>query len=670
MTEEEKINLFDKLTDFLQDIAEDEYAFEASELGMHAQSRDVYDGYALDALSIAEVFIFEEKNDLNEEEILNILDLEKDERGYFLAKDQALEEYSYGFEINVKEYYLKKELSKFKNFKYYNKENVLLFLLFKDDLELLDLEKDVKSEDEYVDIFKTKIKGLIQKKNDFNEEFVDVFVDIMKGSKNFYNSYIDSLKLLNILKKMENFKYVNNKIIKAIKSEDITKNLYFLCKEEDLHLDTDYMVRKISGHFNKDTLDKNELFKEFKRIIRNEVYEDKDFDLKDGNLTYRKNLINNINELERQVNSIESNSDENREFFLKLNETYNVFLTTFEFYNKYKNLIKSDKNFKMEKINYLEECYDEINKLVENSNLKKYVKKIIGSYNHLKSEENMAILKDLKERKISDKIIKKELKNIALIKTPEDLFLELEKISKTISENLNNHISLLNKIETNELNAELLYSYDNNKKNLVVTKDIKSSKYLCPSIWCITKSESFFNSYKGDGFNTVLFDFSRNSKDRFSIVGLSIKKSGSISAFDKNNYSVNVSEFLSKNEIDKIKEKVHILCLKEEIEKVKREEKKLIDTIDPIYVLNELKNKNVDNFEELIMMSLIKSKFKKEDTLLKIVNINKELNIDLMSVPDFVINMSSIKDEKVKFLISKNTKKEKKVFKKTNKMIK
>lgn len=670
MTEEEKINLLDNLYDFLNDIAEDEYSFETKELGMHAQSKDVYDNYKSDALNIAEKFIFEENNDLNEEEIINILDLKKDERGYFLKKDQALEEYSYDFEINIKEYYLKKELSKFKNFKYYNTENVLLFLLFKDDLELLDLEKDVKSEDEYVDIFKIKIKDLIQKKNDFNEEFVDVFVDIMRGSNNFYNSYISSLKLLNILKRMENFKYVNNKIIKAIKSKDIIKELYFLCKEEDLHLDTDYMIRKISGHFNKDTLDKNELFKEFKRIIRNEVYEDKHFDVKDGNLTYKKNLIDNINELERQVNSIESNNDEKRNFLFKLNETYNVFLTTFDFYNKYKNLIKSDKNFNIEKINYIEECYDEINKLVENSNLKKYVKKIIGSYNHLKTEENIEILRDLKERKISDKIIKKELKNIALIKTPEDLYLELEKISKTISEDLDNHISLLSNIEINELNAELIYSSDDNKKNLVVTKDIKSSKYLCPSIWCITKSELLFNNYKDNGFNTVLFDFSKEKNDRYSVVGISIKKSGNVSVFDKNNRSVSLTDFLSEDEINKIKEKIHVFYLKEERKKVEKGEKKLINTTDPIYILNELKNKNVDNFEELIMISLNNSKFKKEDTLLKIVNINKKLNIDLMNVPDFVVGLSLIEDEKIRFLISKNAIKEKIISNKSNKMIK
>lgn len=654
MEEKEKIEILNNISDMLVDIKEDQYSFEASELGAHAQSESFFENNLLNAINIIDEFIFDENQEYNEDEILNILKIQKDENNNYYVEDMALEEYESYFKYNIDISILKNKLSKYDNYQYYDDEYNNIYLNFKDDLYLIDIEKKVKNKKEYLNIFLDKIKDLIVSKYDFNKEYIDILLNKYKEKDNmdFYAQLISDLK---IVKSVEKINIDNNRLINILKGDNIKKDIYLLSKELFVLSKFKYVNEKIIKHFNFDTLNKNKLYKKLKEMVLNELAEREGFKIENSKFIYQKDIYISFlnNYFIKQVDKIGEKITEN---YLESStiEIYEKFLDVFNVYNRYKNLIKNNKNFEIEKIENLENLYDEINNMVEESNLNKFVKKIIGSYHNLKTKENIDLLRIIKNKKIDENFIKKELKNIALIKSANELTNELNKIIKITTENLDNVLSLEYRINYNNLNAKIIEKF-NNKKVLLITEDIEASKFLCPSSWCITKSNHFFNNYKSDGFNMVLFDFSRN--DSYSIVGISMTKSGKFSIFDKNNNSiVSLDKFMTNEEISKLKNKFNIQCLKKEEKEFLNGSIKLTEISDPIYILSKININDIkiNNFNILIEKSLKNSKFKKEETILRIIELNKYIKFDLNSHKLFLKEVEKIDNEKIKFLISKN----------------
>lgn len=237
------------------------------------------------------------------------------------------------------------------------------------------------------------------------------------------------------------------------------------------------------------------------------------------------------------------------EFFKKLliDEQYNIvgsILAINTFLNN-EDILKNE-NFKLSDYyrRSLEAIDDEMNQIIDKFKLKQYAHSITSSkYMHLYSDESYNLFKSIKETGIDSSKVQEMIgKKIAAFHTPEEFNVALKKLINSINDFSIESVSLKAKglgIKVYEHSEDITVLKINN---------FEQSKGLGSPSWCISRDEHYFTNYTSDNAQQFfIYDFSKDSKDNFSMIGLTLTSTGNYStAHIKNDNSLRLNDFLKE----------------------------------------------------------------------------------------------------------------------------
>lgn len=210
-------------------------------------------------------------------------------------------------------------------------------------------------------------------------------------------------------------------------------------------------------------------------------------------------------------------------FLKELNNNYKKFSHALNCMNTYVNnedilkVSNFDISKKIKNANF-ERLDDEMNKIVNLHKLKNYAHSIASNkYLYLYNEESYEIIKELLDLKIESKLLQDNIgKKIAAFKTSEDFNHALNTLLNSYNEfNMEAVI-----IKSKNVNSEIVIQNEN--LLIMKIKDFDQSKILGSASWCISRHESYFNSYTNNANQYFIFDFSKKSKDPLSMIGVTI----------------------------------------------------------------------------------------------------------------------------------------------------
>lgn len=644
------LSLLENIEDFISNKANDEFEFQLGELGsMHAQSEDHFLSLASETFSV-----IEEKHEIYGDQIIDILNIEFDNNGYIIMGEElCLEELQTTLNEKFEQHEALSLLKSKPNFHLFNKNLINVVCFCYDEIKNIDFH-NIRDENDYTEVILDALPTrMLSDFNELDETFNHVLNLLAEKEKenikkslnenktynyphlfkrishsiigNMYYMYdgIDSKNILNV-KNVSLFNLIKENDDFSILSQKINS---FTIKNQENFL-YNLIIEKTQKLFNPGTLHKNHFFKELSRMIKNEICKE----------NKKKQIYNNSNFSNFKINIPDffKNEDRVSDIFLeKVVEILNL-------KKRHSNLIKSQKdNFNIKEFNKIEDMFDKINELIEESKLKKYVKKIIGSYEHLKSEKNLSLIREIKDKNIDLKFIKGELSNIALMDSPE----MLSHFLKSIINNEKQAMSisgLEHKIKNNNLNAEIVFKNTEDNQVAIIMHDLNTATHIAPPRWCITKSELHFNTYKGRGHNILFIDFNKDFDDPNHMIGISVQKDNSIrNIFDKNNNAVHdLSSIWNENLITNFKDSLEMKSLDEEIEKIKSRKMYTIDSKDIVYVINKAfpdkYDSSKDVLEKFVYRTIKFSKLSKKRIIDNIItfNNNTDPNINLLNMKE------------------------------------
>lgn len=173
----------------------------------------------------------------------------------------------------------------------------------------------------------------------------------------------------------------------------------------------------------------------------------------------------------------------------------------------------------------LEAIDDYLNAESKTYRAKQFSKKILSNkYKGLETPESDNYFRELYDKELSDKDLQNYIgKKLAALKTPEDLV----KLLKNVFQQLDGFTeeNLTRKLE--RLGIEPFY----NKDNIVVFKidNYEQCKELGSPSWCIHRQESYFKTYTSNNCRQfIIYDFDKDSKDTFSIIGFTTHENGTL----------------------------------------------------------------------------------------------------------------------------------------------
>lgn len=362
-----------------------------------------------------------------------------------------------------------------------------------------------------------------------------IFEDPVMDLASSYESSIKDHFAKEKLKSFPNSEFINNLAIGFLslieERTDMVTEKYFdkpIATEDEynrvfIDILEDFTNNKVMDFFNKETLKKNPLYKHVSKLVRENI--EKDYD-----------------------NCMKSNENHNikRPYYFKHskdpNLTYKEIKDVLEMHKKYINLVKNKAKlpkddpqyFNILETNSFEEMYDGLTKMVERSELEKYVKRFVGSYKNLLNEESMERFAEIKRMRVDEKKIRYHLSKISLMDDSESLNAALGKVMS----NSESFDLIKMTIENEKLNAPVIYE---DKQFMVVAMlDFKASQKLSASSWCISSSKSYFDNYSSNGnFNISIYDNKTGYSNPNSQIGITINENGMISyAFDKKNKNI------------------------------------------------------------------------------------------------------------------------------------
>jgi len=198
-----------------------------------------------------------------------------------------------------------------------------------------------------------------------------------------------------------------------------------------------------------------------------------------------------------------------------------------------KNLMQFENTLKSQDVNYFEKIKskdmsvekvdDYINKIVYESKVKKFAMSIISKkYNHLYNEESLSFFKELYDLNISKSILSKNIgAKLAGFKSPEDFNMALQRFYNSLNDFDKDSFLLKSK----NLNASVVV--DENDLLILKIEDFKASSKLGSASWCISRSNYYFQDYTTDGNSQFfIYDFTKDSKDENSMIGITLNKEG------------------------------------------------------------------------------------------------------------------------------------------------
>lgn len=437
--------------------------------------------------------------------------------------------------------------------------------------KLEELNADIILDDKKYDMLPSSEKYIVRKddkesleksvafKNEY-KKLNDFFNDESKIINSFNsNNIVDCLKKINFYKPFDNINIEFGKIHEKIKNQS---TIIFSKAQEYVNLNNvenssdinNFINHKFVNSYCKFTITPT---KEIKELI---LFEDNSLFLKDNNGKCK--TINNISSakslaakilLSELAFKLRKNPNVLKFFNIALSEhltykisTANIAANT---YLENENILKVNK-FKIEdnfngSFEYLD---DSMNKCIRNHKIKQYAHSISSNkYEHLYNDDSYKTITELYDLKIDIKVLQDMIgKKMAAYKTPEEFNNALVKLNNSFNDF--NFEAIKNK--SNSIDAPIIYQ----NENLLVIKinDFKQSKFLGSGSWCISRDEHYFESYTEDGQQQYfIFDFSKSSKDRRSMIGITLNSYGEQNtAHFKNDEYYEMDEFLENIQLN------------------------------------------------------------------------------------------------------------------------
>lgn len=190
------------------------------------------------------------------------------------------------------------------------------------------------------------------------------------------------------------------------------------------------------------------------------------------------------------------------------------------------------KNFEFDVIKEIKECKklerfdDKISALKQKHEVQSFALSIISSkYKHLYTEDCYKTFKEIYDLKVSKEHLQDNIgKKIASFKTPEAFKEALEKYKRSLSEF--NAFNIRLKTDNSDIEKVV------DSEDLIILKinDFEASNKLGSTSWCISRSRTYFNSYVEDNkehMQFFVYDFTKDSKEDESMIGITLKTNGS-----------------------------------------------------------------------------------------------------------------------------------------------
>jgi len=205
--------------------------------------------------------------------------------------------------------------------------------------------------------------------------------------------------------------------------------------------------------------------------------------------------------------------------------TANSFLINYDILKQ----IKFDKNI-------LDKGFEEINDYIENSvktyKVYKYANSILSSKNkHLMTESAYPFFEKFYDEKLKDDFVQEYIgKKLSMLTTPEEFTAFVKNVHDKLYD-FGKHatIALLDSIDKKALEL-------NDKEGIVHIETFAESRKLGTSNWCISRNSSYFDDYvKSDRRQYFFYDYTKESSDTMSMIGITLREDGLIHAAHKKN---------------------------------------------------------------------------------------------------------------------------------------
>ena len=173
-----------------------------------------------------------------------------------------------------------------------------------------------------------------------------------------------------------------------------------------------------------------------------------------------------------------------------------------------------------------EKVDDVMSQIVHDHKVKQFIHSIASNkYDHLYNEQTYKIASGLYDLNLPDNSLQEYVgKKIAAFKTPE----QFNEALSSFLESLNSFEMKATISKAEKFGVQVISAEDN--KVILKIDDFDTSKLMGSSSWCISRDESYFNSYAKGREQYFLFDFSKDNTDNTSMLGITLEKNGNYSA--------------------------------------------------------------------------------------------------------------------------------------------
>lgn len=394
----------------------------------------------------------------------------------------------------------------------------------------------------------TNSKFLEKNYASFEEDELDIYINKLKKNWNENEEYLAEDGVFNFLSTQsilrniyDNISYSTKQYINAKREQDIesryaSKADQFIAYNIRDNSVSKFLVEKILANdiWFKLSFEKNSINKEI-FLMKDESIIIQKRDGTYSTIDNQKGLKKLLDEIVKDtLNSIIINKPTITSHLMKMYKEDGESFGTFEILNSLANTIKnSEQILKNLNINFMkfndkgiEELDDYLNDQITTYKVQKFTHKILSNkYKFLIDDNTEKYMRELYNIKLTDTQLQDYVgKKLAALKEPKDLNRMLEKLFNQ----LNGFTPEITIDKLNELGITPIMK----EEDLLVfeVKKYEECVKMGSSSWCIHRDESFFKKYtKDDARQFIMYDFTKDSKDKFSLIGFTMKSDGNLS---------------------------------------------------------------------------------------------------------------------------------------------
>jgi hypothetical protein len=185
---------------------------------------------------------------------------------------------------------------------------------------------------------------------------------------------------------------------------------------------------------------------------------------------------------------------------------------------------------------------DAMHAKIHDYKIERYANSILSNkYKHFMTPQALVVFKELYEAKVSSSELQDLVgKKLAAIETPEEFKNYIMKVLNGKNQFSAEHLQ----VKLDQAGITPLLSHNN--VMVFEVKSFEESKKLGSPSWCISREEYHFSSYtKDDKKQFFIYDFSKTSSNKESMIGITLNKNGTFSNQHlKNDDFVEPTDFL------------------------------------------------------------------------------------------------------------------------------